>query len=862
MAWRNVELPIGNLSQSLVNDFTWCDNPTVNSDKVTYTGINPINAGLAAGYVVGDSSNGLNCTIPDQYTYNFYMMYNNDNVFGSSFWYLPSTEEYSGTTLSYISCVDDDTQQGIFLLLRRWRNDDEWGSSFNPYISSGSAQTHKGYAYRFITGNEPHVYTWSSVPAISGKNGILSLSMIKDEFIGDGSPVEGAPLSNIEQFTDGSRFGYINSQLETDQVIDFIYSGDNYRMTYEKTGAVSCKCSFYLLPTTPGAQPSAFYTKQFALLGNRYMAFIVDHENEVAAFTSIIRSSHEGEPDTVSYLVSGLPDAETMHLLYIWLQGSALPDNWSDLDNFEDPPAEGGGDKLIRANNPIPVPGVPQASAYDSGFMSQWRVTKAQLQSLSRFLWSDNFVDNVKKFFSDPRQIIMGITIFPVLPTVADSPAEIKAGGISTGVEGYKLLYQFERHSMGRCYIPKSLSKGIYWDYDPFTRAKIYLPFCGEHELNMSDIMGKTLQLDYTVDYVSGMCCAHISIVDEDNDLPNNCHYNFTGQMGIQIPVSSEDFGGFYRAMLSAGVGVGGAIATIAGGGLTAPLVAAGATANAIGNIANMGKDVQYTSGGGSISGSLASEYPYITIEEPIAFQAPNQQHYMGEPLYDTKKLKDVSGFTKIAAIHLDGLKCNEQEREAIRTRLQQGVIFGETNAGLMPERTAPNDEFSIVFLKNLSDVDTIGKTFAVNPLAPEELDAHEIGGKLLFNQDLDEIELVIYGNFFGYNYAYIREFGRFYYINRFIAESGNQIRVSFSCDASESFWDDLKECKAVIETNEHNYRLLMNNNTWYMQQNKNIKTLTFKINDPESPDDGSTAHFSRAANNTPFILTIAGDDI
>ena len=705
-------------------------------------------------------------------------------------------------------------------------------------------------------------YHWSSVPAISGKNGILSLSMIKDEFIGDGSAVNNAPLTNIEQFTEASYMQALNRTLDNGQTVDVIYSGENYKLTYTKNGTGSGYLNFYLMSTTPGAQPSAFYTYHDTISsGKQYMAFIVDHENEVAAFTFIERKTAEGEPDYVNYLYGGLPDNETMHLLYIWLQGSALPENWTDLNNFEDPPAEGGGDKLIRPNNPIPIPGVPEASAYDSGFMSQWKVTKAQLQSLSRFLWSDNFVDNVKKFFSDPRQIIMGITIFPVLPTVADSPAEIKAGGISTGVNGYKLLYQFERHSMGRCYIPKSLSKGIYWDYDPFTRAKIYLPFCGEHELNMSDIMGKTLQLDYTVDYVSGICCAHISIVDEDNDLPNNCHYNFTGQMGIQIPVSSEDFGGFYRAMLSAGVGVGGAIATIAGGGLTAPLVAAGATANAIGNIANMGKDVQYTSGGGSISGSLASEYPYITIEEPIAFQAPNQQHYMGEPLYDTKKLKDVNGFTKIGAIHLDGLKCNEREREAIRAQLQQGVIFGETNAGLMPARTAPNDEFSIVFLKNLSDVDTIGKTFAVNPLNPEELDAHEISGKLLFNQDLDEIELVIYGNFFGYNYAYIREFERYYYINSFAAESGNQIRVSFSCDASESFWDQLKECKAVIETNEHNYRLLVNNNTWYMQQNKNIKTLTFKINDPESPDNGNAAHFSRAANNTPFILTIAGDD-
>lgn len=850
MAWRNAEIPLATCINN--NDTYWTAFPTSaavswNTYAPYMTNTNPIpHSDLVPSWVYGDTTLGIRIRGDFDVIIEFIK---NNVVYLTLSSMIPAL--YPNDNYILFCGVNDETQKGSAFLMTYYAD--------NNTAKLNSYSTRNGWEdvlYEILTAAAPILYQWSSVPAISGKNGILSLSMIKDEFIGDGSPVEGAPLSNIEQFTDGSRFGYINSQLETDQVIDFIYSGDNYRMTYERTGAVSCKCSFYLLPTTPGAQPSAFYTKQFALLGNRYMAFIVDHENEVAAFTSIIRSSHEGEPDTVSYLVSGLPDEETMHLLYIWLQGSALPENWTDLDNFEDPPAEGGGDKLIRANNPVPIPGVPQASAYDSGFMSQWKVTKTQLQSLSRFLWSDNFVDNVKKFFNDPRQIIMGITIFPVLPTVADNPAEIKAGGISTGVNGYKLLYQFERHSMGRCYIPKSLSNGIYWDYEPFTRARIYLPFCGEHELNISDIMGKTLQLDYTVDYVSGMCCAHISIVDEENDLPNNCHYNYTGQMGIQIPVSSEDFGGFYRAMLSAGVGVGGAIATMASGGLTAPLMATMGAANAIGNIANMGKDVQYTSGGGSISGSLASEYPYITIEEPIAFQAPNQQHYIGEPLYDTKALKDVSGFTKIAAIHLDGLSCTESEREIIRAQLSKGVIIQEGDE--LPTPSSGDELCKIMLLTNLSDVDTIGKKFYKSN---GEVAYIEIKSDLVYNQNYTRVGLLINQFDASCNYVYIPSFGRCYYVDSVTVESGAMSRLDLVVDASESFWDELKECEAVIESNEHNYRLMLNNNTWYMQQNKNIKTLTFKINDAESPDNGKAAHFSRAANQTPFILTIAGDD-
>ena len=758
--------------------------------------------------------------------------------------------ELQGYRISFAFIIDDDTHKGWTII---GRSSVAFSVVYNDVYAYGGTEA----MYNAIKGAIVPDFTWTSVPAISGKMGILRLSEIKDEYIGDGTPVQGAPLTNIESFSEASRVGGIQSQLDTDQVIDFIYSGDVYKMTIEKTSGVSVKVNFYLQPTTPGALPSSIFNQTYAINGRRYFAMIKDDENEVAAFTSIVRHSNEGEADTVSYLISGLPDVETMHLLYIWLQGSALPENWTDLDNFEDPPADGGGDKLERVSNPIPIPGVPAASAYDTGFMSQYQINKSDLQSLSSFLWSDNFVNNVKKFFSDPRQIIMGITIFPVKPTLADSATEIKAGGISTGVSGKKLLYQFERYPMGECYIPKSLTKGIYWDYQPFTKARVYLPFCGEHELNISDIMGKKIKLDYTVDHVSGMCCAHLTIIDPDSQLPDNCHYNFSGQMGIQIPISSEDFGGFYRAMLSAGVGVGGAIATMASGGLTAPLVAAGATANAIGNIANMGKDVQYTSGGGSIVGSLSSEYPYITIEEPIAFQAKNQQHYIGEPLYKTAKLKDLNGYTKIGSIHLDGLSCTESEREAIRSQLSNGVIIQTGDE--LPIPGSGDELYKIMLLTNISDVDTIGKKFQKD--SNNEVIYTEIKSDLIYNQNFTKVGLLVDQFNAGVNYVYMPAFGRCYYIDSITVESGSMCRLNLICDASESFWSELKECTALVEMNEKKYRLLMNNNTWYMQQNTNIKTMTFKLNDSESPDDGKTVHFGRAAYDTPFIITIAGDD-
>ena len=716
--------------------------------------------------------------------------------------------------------------------------------------------------YQNVINAIPTLYNWSSVPAISGKNGILSLSQIKDESIGTGDYVAAGEESDFKRLVFASSLDELTANVPNNTEIEVAWAGNTHYMTLERTAPL--KTFVIRLYMFGFSGPVYSYTYSPGSNNTSYLSFIRDLGNEVAALSII--GKYTTDNIKYSYNSPGAStSAEDMTTIYNWLLGHVVSDDVPSIDSFVDNEGDGGGVLQDRENIPIPKPDVPYLSAYDSGFVSQYQITKPELKKLCSYLWSNDFWENVGKFFGDPKDIIMGLCIFPLVPPTGSSKT-IKAGGITTNATGYPLTEQFHRYPIGRAKIKKRLvdetgneaseDDGIYFDYSPFTSIKIYIPYCGEHDLSPNDVMGKSLQLDYTVDHLSGMCCAHLTIIDPEGNRPDECHYNFTGQMGVQIPLSLEDYGGFYRSMLSSGAAVGSTIATIATGGMTAPL-AVGAAANAMNNISNMAKDVQYTSGGGSISGSLSSNYPYITITEPEVFLAENQGHYTGFPVYATAKLKNLRGFTKIMGIHLDGLKCNEQEREAIRAQLQQGVIFGETNAGLMPARTAPNDEFSIVFLKNLSDVDTIGKTFAVDPLDPEKLDAHEISGKLLFNQDLDEIELVIYGNFFGYNYAYIREFERYYYINKFVAESGNQIRVSFSCDASESFWNELQECKGLIESNENLSiaKLMVNNNTWFMKQKHRVVTETFLAS------DGSTAKFDRSANGTErYLITIAGD--
>ena len=750
---------------------------------------------------------------------------------------------------------DDDVQKAYYFTVGRYYYNGAWEQK--NFGTLGGNTQEQLEIYQAVSGSVLPLYSWQSVPAISGKNGILSLSQIKNESIGTGDYVAAGTEADMKRLVFASSLDELMANIPNNTETEVCWAGLTHYMTIERTGPL--KTFVIRLYMFGYSGPVYSYTYNPGSNNVSYLSFIRDMENEAAAISII--GKYTSVNVYYSYNSPGAStSAEDMHVIYNWLLGHVVSDDVPSIDSFEDNEGDGGGVLQERNNTPIPKPDVPHLSAYDSGFVSQYKITKTELKKLCSYLWSNDFWENVGKFFGDPKDIIMGLTIFPLAPTVG-ALKTIKAGGITTNAQGAPLINQFDRYPMGKAKIKKRLvnedgnevdeDDGIYFDYSPFTSIKIYIPYCGEHDLSPDDVMGKTLQLDYTVDHLSGMCCAHLTIIDPEGNRPDECHYNFTGQMGVQIPLSLEDYGGFYRAMLSSGAAIGSTIATIATGGMTAPL-AVGSAANAMNNVTNMGKDVQYTSGGGSISGSMASNYPYITITEPEVFMAENQSHYTGYPVYATSKLKNLSGYTKVMSIHLDGLSCTESEREIIRAQLSRGVIIQQGDE--LPTPSSGDELCKIILLTNLSDVDTIGKKFYKSN---DEVSYIEIKSDLVYNQNFTRVGLLINQFDASCNYVYIPSFGRCYYVDSVTVESGAMSRLDLVVDASESFWSELKECTALIESNENIgvAKLLVNNNTWFMKQKRRVVTEVFLAS------DGSTAKFDRSANGTEsYLITIAGD--
>ena len=722
------------------------------------------------------------------------------------------------------------------------------GTDYNYISVYYKDDTNAEVLYNALVGNPYIANIWHSVKSISGQLGTFRFSSLPDDVL-TGDTITGLREEDFETWNQQTSFFDLAVGTPIGSTIMALCSGNNNPLNLTVNELGLFVWNFFVESTGIFSVTVGGYPADFA----KRWAFMIDYENQVAKAV-VISPYTEAGFTYYFYMPLEMTDGQ-MSAMYAWIMGSNADDD-PDVNHEE----EGTG---VSPWHDIPITGVsePGKSAIATGFTSMYEVTDTQLKNLSDFLWSSSFVDVVSRFFSDPRDIIVGLSIFPMRPDTG-SLTEIKAGGISTGIQGLPLTSQYKIiDDFGSIRVKKA--KGNFLDYSPYTKITAHLPYVGEHSLDVSDVVGNKLTLKYIVDFLTGACVAEIDVTKTDPETgaeKTYPRYFFGGTCSVQIPTSAEDFGRMYSAVIGAGATVGATLATIATGGIALPSMIAsceatknaltvgagiGATANTLGNLMNMSPDVSYSSGSGGINGLLTSQSAYLIIEQPKEKIAKNQPSFVGRPSYINKKLSNVSGYNKCLSVHLDKFSGMDTERTEAENALLNGVRF-ETGSETPTYTPTSSGLYGIIFLKLESDKNTIGKTWS-----QEETDIVTIEGKMLFDKDILKPSFIVSGNFSEFNYAYIPVFNRFYYIDTMQVKTGSMMEISFVCDVLQSFATDIKKNQAILERSESNYNVYMNDGEYWTQQDKEVETVPFK-NSSELE-----ALFSR--NNNTYILTIAG---
>lgn len=307
------------------------------------------------------------------------------------------------------------------------------------------------------------------------------------------------------------------------------------------------------------------------------------------------------------------------------------------------PPDTGGG------SSPTVVPPVGKAS-------SLWSIYNPTLEQVNQFgswLWSSDFVEQLKKLFSDPMQAIIGLhKVYSPVQTTGQGT--IKCGYLDSGVPSKLVSDQYVTVDCGSVDMQEYF--GNVFDYPPYTEISIYLPFIGIRQLDPSDVMRSTISVKYHIDVLTGACLAEVNV---QRDAAGGTLYTFSGDAAVRYPVSS----GSYMGIVSGLIGV-------------ATSIVSGNLLPALGGATRLHTNVDRSGSFTGNSGAMGSKVPYLIISRPQTAMAQNFETLSGYPSNTFTPLSACKGFTQVKYCHVENLNATDAEKQEIEQLLKEGVIL------------------------------------------------------------------------------------------------------------------------------------------------------------------------------------------
>lgn len=317
-------------------------------------------------------------------------------------------------------------------------------------------------------------------------------------------------------------------------------------------------------------------------------------------------------------------------------------------------PGRGGG------NTPTIVTPTGTADA----LYTVYNPTNAEIKSFGAWLWSNNFVDQLLKVFSDPMQAIISLHKIYASPHVGGRQ-NIKVGYLDSGVESNYVDQQYIEVDCGSVSLPEITASIL--DYDPFTDLRLYLPFIGIVKIDTADAMRGSINVKYKIDVLTGTVVAFVNITRDNG--AGGVIYQYTGSCAELYPLSSGSFMGIITGVLGIAAGIAGTIAT---GGAAAPALLGGAA-----GLTAMHTRVEHSNGFSGNAGALACKKPYLIISRQQNAMSNAIGETIGYPANSFVLLSQCVGYTEIKEIHLTGIDgATDAELNEIEALLKSGVII------------------------------------------------------------------------------------------------------------------------------------------------------------------------------------------
>ena len=353
--------------------------------------------------------------------------------------------------------------------------------------------------------------------------------------------------------------------------------------------------------------------------------------------------------------------------------------------NAGDSDTGGGGGSWDDGSDPVNVPSLPSVGATNTGFISLFVPSQSQLKQMAEYMWGGLFdLSTYKRLFEDPMDCILGLSVVPVsVPTSGN--ANITVGNIElSGISLPVASQQYVAVDCGSLTVTPYF--GSYLDYEPYTKMSLFVPYSGVHTVNADDLMGRTVNLVYHIDILTGSLVAFLKCGD-------SVLYEFNGACSSNIPVNSINYASTIENAIRIAVNIG---TTVATAGASAPLSAgAEGVSQGVAGAQNIARGVSLagsTADGalslkpnidragslGGTTGLLGNQTPYFIITRPRLCKPKDQNKIKGYPAFINYSVSDLvgKGYTEFDTILLQNLYLTDDEKNELESILKGGVYL------------------------------------------------------------------------------------------------------------------------------------------------------------------------------------------
>ena len=301
-------------------------------------------------------------------------------------------------------------------------------------------------------------------------------------------------------------------------------------------------------------------------------------------------------------------------------------------------------------------------------FNTLYALTDTEINSLSNELWGADenklkqIMNGLLLMGENPLNCIVSLQLFPFdITSQAGSTTQgsITLGATQMNTTGTKVKNLNSVIDIGSVKLWRHFNN--FFDYEPYSTAFIYVPYCGTIQLSLNDVMGKTVSVKLLIDYISGVCTAVVFADGIPVIYKNGC-------ISQQIAITGTDTATMASNAISSSIGLlTNTTNLIAGGKDVSSII--NNSANILSNSFDYSaqRTIYQTQGANTSQINMCEpQKAYIVLNLPKFDIANDYGFFHGYRCDFYDSVKNLSGYTETDRPNLDGLSATEEEKQMI----------------------------------------------------------------------------------------------------------------------------------------------------------------------------------------------------